>query len=144
MDFPRCYVSTAQLNGKMYCLGGYNGQVRYNIVECYDPETNNWSQVKPMLEIRSDACAVSYGNRIYCLGGFNGNHILQTTEIYDPEMNEWTYGPRLTSPRSGLKVNSKTIPTIFVEYELGFLKVFSLKSKNSAIRRTTDPSENLI
>jgi N-acetylneuraminic acid mutarotase len=106
MDFPRCYISTAELNGNVYCLGGYNGHVRFNTVECYNVEMNNWSLVKPMQETRSDASAVAHGGRIFIMGGFNGENILHTTEIYDPERNEWTYGPRLNVPRSGLKVKS--------------------------------------
>jgi N-acetylneuraminic acid mutarotase len=106
MDFPRCYISTAELNGNVYCLGGYNGHVRFNTVECYSVEMNNWSLMRPMQETRSDACAVAWGGRIYIVGGFNGADVLQTTEIYDPERNEWMYGPRLNVPRSGLKVKS--------------------------------------
>jgi hypothetical protein len=30
MHVPRCYVSVAELNGKIYCMGGYNGTHRFS------------------------------------------------------------------------------------------------------------------
>ena len=103
MQNRRCYVSVAELKGKLYCIGGYNGRLRFNTVECFDPNTNQWTMIKPMNKVRSDACAVAYDNKIVVVGGFDGEEIHQTTEIYDPESDEWTFGPRMSQPRSGLK-----------------------------------------
>jgi kelch-like protein 10 len=103
MQNRRCYVSVAELQGKVYCIGGYNGHLRFNTVECFDPNTNQWTMVKPMNKVRSDACAVAFDNKIVVLGGFNGEEIHQSIEIYDPESDEWIFGPTMSQPRSGLK-----------------------------------------
>ena len=93
MKNRRCYVSVAELKGKLYCIVGYNGHLRFNTVECFDPTTNQWKMVRPMNRVRSDACAVTFNNKIIVLGGFNGEEIHRSIEIYDPESDEWTYTP---------------------------------------------------
>ena len=103
MENRRCYVSVSELKGKLYCIGGYNGHLRFNTVECFDPTTNQWVMVQPMNRVRSDACAVTFEDKIIVLGGFNGEEIHQSIEIYDPESDEWTFGPQMSQPRSGLK-----------------------------------------
>jgi len=59
MNTPRCYISVAELNGKIYCIGGFDGAQRFSSVECYDPASNQWPMVKSMNFIRSDASAVT-------------------------------------------------------------------------------------
>jgi hypothetical protein len=46
MDFPRCYLSTAVLNGEIFCIGGFDGFSRSKTAEKYHPDTNQWTQVK--------------------------------------------------------------------------------------------------
>ncbi|KAH8035266.1 hypothetical protein HPB51_004507 [Rhipicephalus microplus] len=53
----RCYVSVAVLDGKIYALGGYDGDRRTNTAERCDPATNTWSLIADMNDQRSDACA---------------------------------------------------------------------------------------
>jgi hypothetical protein len=55
MYTQRCYVSTAVAHGCIYALGGYDGQWRLSSAERYSPTTNQWSQLEPMLQRRSDA-----------------------------------------------------------------------------------------
>lgn len=69
MYYPRCYVSVAVHNGKIYALGGYNGRNRMNSVERYDPEKNQWELITPMQKQRSDASAATVYDKIYIVGG---------------------------------------------------------------------------
>ena len=105
MKEKRCYVSSAALNNQLYAIGGYNGVVRFRSVECYDPETNEWTNVASMNEVRSDGSAVAYKpmGTIYAIGGFDGNDIHASVDIYYPSRNEWSTGPRMNIPRTGLK-----------------------------------------
>lgn len=59
----RCYISVAVLDGKIYALGGYDGQNRQNSAERYDPTTNQWSLIAPMHQQRSDASATTLNGR---------------------------------------------------------------------------------
>jgi kelch-like protein 10 len=105
-ETKRCYVCVVKLGDDIYCIGGFNGNIRLNSVEKYSLDADAWSHVQPMKVHRSDASAVTYGNLIIVVGGYNGEEILSSTEIYDPVRDEWVFGPRLNVPRSGLKVIS--------------------------------------
>jgi len=40
------------MNGKVYVVGGCDTWNCLNTVECYDPETNSWSFIKPIITPR--------------------------------------------------------------------------------------------
>lgn len=40
------------MNGKLYVVGGCDTWNCLNTVECYDPETNSWSFIKPIITPR--------------------------------------------------------------------------------------------
>lgn len=68
MHCSRCYVSVAELNGFIYSMGGFNGINRLSTAEKYDPYTNQWTFIKSMGTLRSDACACVLNNKIYITG----------------------------------------------------------------------------
>jgi hypothetical protein len=50
------------LSNFIYAMGGFDGYVRLNTAERYEPETNQWTLIAPMHEQRSDASATTlYG-----------------------------------------------------------------------------------
>ncbi len=82
-DYPVCWT----LDGKIWVLGGYNGNVGdvYSL-EIYDPVSDSW-------ETRSTP--VSYGRSSYWNGGaIKGMVYLNTYSnevlIYDPVLDDWT------------------------------------------------------
>lgn len=48
MTTARSRVGVAVLNGLLYAIGGYDGQLRLSTVEVYNPETDSWSKVESM------------------------------------------------------------------------------------------------
>lgn len=68
MHSRRCYVSVVEMNGFIYALGGFNGEIRLNSVERYDPTTNQWTLIESMNYVRSDAHACVLNNKIYIIG----------------------------------------------------------------------------
>lgn len=64
-------MSVVELNGLIYAMGGFNGEIRMNSVERYDPTTNQWSLIESMNYVRSDAHACVVDNKIYIIGSFN-------------------------------------------------------------------------
>lgn len=48
MSVPRNRVGVAVMDGLLYAVGGCAGTEYHNSVECYDPETDTWSNIKPM------------------------------------------------------------------------------------------------
>ncbi|KAM6973286.1 kelch repeat and BTB domain-containing protein 11 [Aplochiton taeniatus] len=55
-------------------------------VFCYNPVTNSWSEVRPLIQARSQLKLVSMDGNLYAIGG----ECLFTVEKYDPRMDRWT------------------------------------------------------
>ena len=45
MNFCRDAVGTAVLGGRIFAVGGYDGTSYLNSVECYEPQSGDWSVV---------------------------------------------------------------------------------------------------
>lgn len=52
MSISRDAVGVCLLGDKLYAVGGYDGQTYLNIVEAYDPQTNEWTQVRCFISPR--------------------------------------------------------------------------------------------
>ena len=85
----------------VYLLGGCEGDRCKNNFYRYDPETNVWSELPPMLCERSQAAAVYFNKRIYVFGGYLANRCLSSCEIFNFSTNEWIIGPTMRENRRG-------------------------------------------
>ncbi|XP_063731609.1 LOW QUALITY PROTEIN: kelch-like protein 10 [Eleginops maclovinus] len=68
---PRKCVSAVALNGCIYAIGGTDGSEQ-KLAERFQPEDNRWVMIAPMLECRSDACAVALDGKVGGAEDFNG------------------------------------------------------------------------
>ena len=72
-------------------------------VDCYDPETDTWTTVAPLPDVRSHTVASTFvmNGTIIVLGGEIG-FIIQRSTIYayDPTSNTWSLLGLLPEPRS--------------------------------------------
>uniref|UniRef100_A0A1I8JK12 Kelch-like protein 17 n=1 Tax=Macrostomum lignano TaxID=282301 RepID=A0A1I8JK12_9PLAT len=59
MHEQRNFVSACRCRGRLYAMGGHNGQQRLASAESYDPVANRWHRLAPMHNVRSDAGATS-------------------------------------------------------------------------------------
>jgi N-acetylneuraminic acid mutarotase len=107
MPNPRNHIAGAGLNGKVYALGGQHGQEAsqdaQSEVDCYDPETDSWSVVAPIPDVRSHAGAATFvmNGRIVMLGGEIAYNTQRSTVFaYDPSANAWSLIGILPQPRS--------------------------------------------
>nr|XP_039260862.1 kelch-like protein 28 [Styela clava] len=91
----KCYSpAVICMQGSIYSLGGLEGSISTNKVECFNLNTSTWSFISPMLNARGAPAAVECQNRLYVLG--DGCHYLKTVETYDPSSNSWTmFAPML-------------------------------------------------
>lgn len=55
-------------------------------VFCYNPITNRWGEVRPLIQARAQLKLVSMDGYLYAIGG----ECLFTVEKYDPRMDRWT------------------------------------------------------
>ncbi|KAB5543511.1 hypothetical protein PHYPO_G00080020 [Pangasianodon hypophthalmus] len=82
----------ASLCGKLYAVGGYDGQQRLSSVECFSVFENVWKPVAPLLLPVSSAALASCSGKLYVISGAvteecNTNMV----QCYDPVKDQWTY-----------------------------------------------------
>jgi hypothetical protein len=82
-------AGTAASDGRIYAIGGFDGNSILSSVEAYDPRMKNWMDVSPMSTARSSCSACEIGGKIFVLGGSSGSR-LDTVEYYEPRVNKWT------------------------------------------------------
>ena len=80
----------AALNNKIYVTGGWNDGQHTSRVDCYDPDTNTWSQLANMNIARDGHSLVSLNGRLYAIGGDGDDSEVDIVEVYDPDNDTWT------------------------------------------------------
>lgn len=78
MPTPRSRLAAAALDGKVYAVGGYDGEDKA-IVEIFDPATNRWEEGPALPFAQHGHATVAVGKRLHVLGlGGDGkpNHIV--------------------------------------------------------------------
>ena len=64
----RRHVGVACLGGKLYAVGGHDGNQHLNSVECYDPKVGRWEYVQPMKTLRRGIAVGMLGGPMYAVG----------------------------------------------------------------------------
>jgi len=113
MPTARNHAAIGVVGGKIYVLGGRIGAAfigvasNTDVVEEYDPATDQWGAIKARMPTARSAVAWGvHGGRIYVAGGeFQDEQLMaafRALEAYDPAANRWTVLPRMPVPRHGL------------------------------------------
>jgi N-acetylneuraminic acid mutarotase len=113
MPTARNHAAIGVVNNKIYIVGGRLGAAfstrasNTDIVEEYDPATDQWGALKaPMPTARSAVAWGTYKGKIYVAGGEERIKPWQSTfravEAYDPRTNTWAILPPMRFPRHGL------------------------------------------
>lgn len=106
MPTARGGFGIAVVNGKIYTIGGLNGDNQaLNKVEEYNPLTNEWSSKMSMPTPRTGFATAVYDNKVYAIGGTVGNGYVGNNEVYDPVTNTWTTKASMPTPRADLSAN---------------------------------------
>jgi N-acetylneuraminic acid mutarotase len=90
MPTPRSNLAAARgLDGTLLTIGGHPSQS--DIVEAYDPNTNQWKTLPSLIQGRSDHAAVlGADGRTYAIGGFDGVASgIDTVEAYRTGDTQW-------------------------------------------------------
>jgi uncharacterized protein (TIGR03437 family) len=98
-------MSVAELDGKIYVLGGYPAsRVTVATVQVYDAAANTWTRAAPMpAPVNHSMPAVTIG-RLYVIGGQSdsGNSsFVNTVFEYDPATNAWRTRAPMPTARGG-------------------------------------------
>ena len=101
----------ANVNGKIYSIGGSSGSGDGSSVAVYDTTrpTSGWSNVSN-LPMALEPPAASVNGKIYTLGGYtiNGHSVYSNVYVYDPAQPAlgWSSGPYLPTAGSGPAVSA--------------------------------------
>lgn len=105
MPTVRGALAVAVVNGKLYAIGGFDGEGNTGTVEEYDPGTNTWTPRAPLPTARDHLAAAAVNGQIYTIGGRlnrDYHHNLGVVEVYDPASDQWARRADLPTPRSGI------------------------------------------
>ena len=105
MPTARGALGVAVYQGKIYAIGGYDGEQNSGATEIYDPQNDSWSTAAPLMAPRDHLAVTAAGSRIYAIGGRSNLKYRQNTsvvEAYDPVTNQWQYKANLPTARSGI------------------------------------------
>lgn len=113
MPTARNHAAVGAVNNKIYVIGGRLGSAfiftasNTNVVEEYDPATDQWGLVRARMPTeRSGGAWGVYNGRIYVAGGeHQDGHLMaafRALEAYDPATNSWSGLPMMPMPRHGL------------------------------------------
>jgi len=113
MPTARNHAAVGVVNNKIYVIGGrlcagfITRASNTDIVEEYDPATDQWGALKaPMPTARSAVAWGTHGGRIYVAGGESRTSTMSATfrkvEAYEPASNTWHTLPPMEFARHGL------------------------------------------
>jgi len=114
MPTARNHAAVGVVNNKIYIIGGRIGAAlmlvpatNVDIVEEYDPATNQWGGLKRSMPTARSAMAWgTHKGKIYVAGGEMRNALSYGTyravEAYDVATNSWSILPPMLLPRHGL------------------------------------------
>jgi N-acetylneuraminic acid mutarotase len=90
-------------------IGGDANEESLNVVESYNPTTNQWTTHTPMPTARHHAASAVVDENIYVIGGRLTNSLINTdiVEKYDPSSGSWTTDLEpMPSKRSGISATN--------------------------------------
>ena len=89
------------VNGKIYIIGGVDGNGVSVSVDEYDPLFNVWDKKNDMPNQRIRAASCTLNNKIYIIGDAD-NVKADLVEVYDPSNDSWGIAANLNVPRESL------------------------------------------
>lgn len=105
MPTARGALAVAEVDGKLFAVGGYDGTDNTAAVEVYDPTHDSWEKRAPLPIPRDHLTAATVKGRLYAIGGrLNRDYRrnLSAVHAYDPSTDRWTRVSDLPTARSGI------------------------------------------
>ena len=86
--------------GIYYYTGGFTGTARVATVRSFNPATNTWTTLPPMLTARNVHEAALLNGKLYVAGGIGNTGLLASAEVYDFDTRQWTEIAPLNTTRT--------------------------------------------
>ena len=100
------YLRCVFHDGRIYLIGGFNGQSRVRTVDIYCPQTREWSSGPEMISRRGTLGVGLLNDTIYAVGGFDGSTGLNSVECWNlnSEIAAWNSVAPLNVRRSSVGI----------------------------------------
>ncbi|KAM4127211.1 hypothetical protein ACJW30_02G073000 [Castanea mollissima] len=91
MRTPRSHFACSVISGKVYVAGGLNLSCTRGLAlaEVYDPLTDKWEELPPMLNPQMNCLGLSYKGKFYVLSDRVGLPDQKTSEVLSPADRNW-------------------------------------------------------
>ena len=89
MQQRRAGAGATVTNGRIFVAGGFDDNAPLNSVEVFNPTTNQWSNIKPMMSPRGGVGLAPLSGNLVAVGGHNGSEYLRSVEIYSMSDERW-------------------------------------------------------
>jgi N-acetylneuraminic acid mutarotase len=100
MPSSRTEVAVAEVDGKIYVVGGFGGERE---LEIYDPASNQWSRGASFPRAVHHAAAVGVNGKLYVIGGYVHEWVpTNAVYQYDPAGDRWHERSPMPTPRGAL------------------------------------------
>jgi N-acetylneuraminic acid mutarotase len=120
MPSPHSGYQAAVVNGIIYLIGAsyqYDPSTNLTVVDsnnlAYNPSTDTWTSIAPMLTPRLSFAIAGYNNKIYVFGGLKvissgglSRYSCSINEAYDPITNTWTAAASMPMGTSSMQANT--------------------------------------
>ncbi|XP_059619102.1 kelch-like protein 10 [Phlebotomus argentipes] len=97
---PRAYHGSVAIEGRIYCVGGFNGREYFSNCRIFDTVTKCWLPMAPMHMRRCYVSVALLDGMIYAMGGYDGHGRQRSCEKYDLRTNQWTVIAPMNAQRS--------------------------------------------
>lgn len=101
MPLARSNAGVCTLYNRIYCIGGWNGQIGIKQCDVYRPIEDKWTSISSLNTGRYQAGVAAFQNKLWAAGGSDAWTCLASVEVYDPDTDKWTYAPSLLTARRG-------------------------------------------
>ncbi|CAJ0939577.1 unnamed protein product, partial [Mesorhabditis belari] len=104
MRSRRRHVGVVSALGKLFAIGGHDGEKHLDSAESFDPLRNKWTEVSAMNTARRGIAVGTLCGVIYAVGGLDDNTCFDVVERYDIESDHWTSVASMNTRRGGVGV----------------------------------------
>lgn len=101
LPLARSNAGVCTLYSRIYCVGGWNGQIGIKQCDVYRPLEDKWTSISSLNTGRYQAGVAAFKDQLWAAGGSDAWSCLASVETYDPDTDRWTYAPSLLTPRRG-------------------------------------------
>jgi N-acetylneuraminic acid mutarotase len=136
-------------DGLIYSAAGIDGGLSFlDTLYVYDPETDTWTQLASMSEVREKPAAAFVDGLLYVVGGWdNFGTPVATLEIYDPDSDTWTTGADIPTAYAAATAVALDGQLYVIggcdSFACGFTEVFRYDPGGDAWEQLADYPENI-